>query len=173
LKPGRPRKGAHRGAAMATTQTFHGGRHGGALWGSGGRVVRTRSEEGLRRGKKRGGGGVTRRPFSGRRHAREERDGGGGPVGVRPREGGGGGLAMAHARAGGLGHERVRSGGGNPGTAAPCCARGRQGKRERRARVGETDEWGLANRGKGAGDRWGWLHCRWFKLNQTEPNQFE
>jgi hypothetical protein len=84
-----------------------------------------------------------------------------------------GGLAMAHARAGGLGHERVRSGGGNPGTAAPCCARGRQGKRERRARVGETDEWGLANRGKGAGDRWGWLHCRWFKLNQAEPNQFE
>jgi hypothetical protein len=37
---------------------------------------------------------------------------------------------MACARAGGHGQECVRSGGGSPG------------KRERRARVGETDEWG-------------------------------
>jgi hypothetical protein len=111
--------------------------------------------------------GVARRPFSGQRHAR-----GGGPVGARPREGGGG-LATACPRAGRPGHECVRSGGGSPGTAAPGHARGRQGKRERWARARETDKWGPSNRGNGAGDRWGRLQCRWFKLNQTELNQFE
>jgi hypothetical protein len=57
LKPGRPGKGAHRGAAMAAATQISveevaraiRGRHGGARWGSGGRVARARarSEEGL------------------------------------------------------------------------------------------------------------------------------
>jgi hypothetical protein len=80
---------------------------------------------------------------------------------------------MARARAGAPEHERVRSGGGSPRTTAPGRAQWRQGKKERRARAGETDEWGPANRGKGAGDTWGQLQCRLFKLNQIEPNQFE
>jgi hypothetical protein len=49
---------------------------------------------------------------------------------------------MTRARAGGPGYERVRSGGDSLGTVASGHARGRQGKRERRVRVGETDEWG-------------------------------
>jgi hypothetical protein len=49
---------------------------------------------------------------------------------------------MARARAGAPEHERVRSGGGSPRTTAPGRAQGRQGKKERRARAGETDEWG-------------------------------
>jgi hypothetical protein len=49
---------------------------------------------------------------------------------------------MTRARAGGPGYERVRSGGDSLRTVASGHARGRQGKRERRVRVGETDEWG-------------------------------
>jgi hypothetical protein len=134
------------------------GRHGGARWGS--------------------GGGVARCPFSGRRHVIEERNGRGvwSVCGHVKEEGG---LATACAQARGPGHERVQSGGGSLRTAAPDRARGRQGKREREGRgrwrpmSGDDLRWGPANRGKGVGDRWGWLQWRWFKLNQTEPNQFE
>jgi hypothetical protein len=66
----------------------------------------------------------------------------GGPGWVHHAEGGGGVLAMARTRARGLRHEPVRSDGGSPRTAAPGRAWGRQGKRERRARAGETDQWG-------------------------------
>jgi hypothetical protein len=52
-----------------------------------------------------------------------------------------GGLAMARARAGGPGHEHVRSGGGSPRTAAPGRTRGRQGKREKGERTGKAGRW--------------------------------
>jgi hypothetical protein len=52
-----------------------------------------------------------------------------------------GGLAMACARAGGPGNERVRSGSGNPGTVASGHAWGRQGKREKGERAGEAGWW--------------------------------
>jgi hypothetical protein len=77
--------------------------------------------------------GVPLHPFSGRRHVREERDGG--PVGARPR-GGGGRLATMRARAGGPDTSGVRSGGGSPRTAALGHTRGRQGKREKGEKAG-------------------------------------
>jgi hypothetical protein len=96
------------------------------------------AREERRRGRN-GRGGIGRHPFSGRWHASEERDGG-----VRSARGHvkeEGGLAMARARAGGPGHEHVWSDGGSPGTTAPGRARGRQGKREKRERVGEAGRW--------------------------------
>jgi hypothetical protein len=86
------------------------------------------------------------------------------------------------------GHAERRMGGGGPAgvggatcawsatamtpAATPGHAWERQGKREKGESRG-AGEWGPANSGKGAGDRWGRLQCRWFKLNQIELNQFE
>jgi hypothetical protein len=77
--------------------------------------------------KREEGGGSARRPFSGRRHAREEGDGGW----VRSARGHmkvEGGLAAARARAGGPGHEQVWSGGGSPGTRRRVARRGGRGR---------------------------------------------
>jgi hypothetical protein len=101
----------------------------------------------------------------------------GGPVSARP-SGEGGGLAMACARAGGPGHERRAVGWRQPGDDGAVSRTGeageeREGRERGRLVSGANSVWGLANRGKGVGDRWGRLQCRWFKLDQTEPNQFE
>jgi hypothetical protein len=69
---------------------------------------------------KRGMGGVR----SARGHVKEE-----------------GGLATACAQAGGPEHERVRSGGGSPGTAMPGRVQGRQRKREKGERAREAGRW--------------------------------
>jgi hypothetical protein len=82
--------------------------------------------------------GVARRPFSGRRHAREERDGGGGPVGVRPREGGGG-----------AGHGTRSSWG--PRTRACAVGRRQPGDGGTVLRAGEAGE--EREKGEGGGDR--------------------
>jgi hypothetical protein len=79
-----------------------------------------------RRGRNRCGG-IGRRPFSGRRHASEERDGGGGPVSARPCEGGGG-----------PGHG-VRSSWG-PRTRARAVGWRQPGDGDARSRAGEAEE---------------------------------
>jgi hypothetical protein len=82
--------------------------------------------------------GVPLHPFSGRRHVREERDGG--PVGARPR-GGGGGLATMRARAGGPGHERCAVGRWQPedGGAGSHAGEAREEREGRES--GGADEW--------------------------------
>jgi hypothetical protein len=137
--------GAHReaaAAAMAAQLAVRSGRGvdvGADEWST----TRGGIAQGELRGRRgrNGRGGIGRRPFSGRRHVSEERDG----WGVRSARGHvkeeEGGLATACARAGRPGHERVWSGGGSPGTATSDHAQGRQGKREKGERVGEAGRW--------------------------------
>jgi hypothetical protein len=89
-----------------------------------------------------------------------------------------GGLGMARARARVPGHERRVVGQRQPRDSGAVSRTGEAGEeregRERGRLASRADSgWGPANKGKGAGDRWGQLQSRWFKLNQTEPNQFE
>jgi hypothetical protein len=137
LKPGRPRKGAHRGAAMATTQTFHGGRHGGALWGvEGGWCARGVKKvcDGAKR--EEGVGSLGAPLVAG--GTRGKRGMGGGPVGVRPREGGGG-----------AGHGTRSSWG--PRTRACAVGRRQPGDGGTVLRAGEAGE--EREKGEGGGDR--------------------
>jgi hypothetical protein len=71
-----------------------GGQHGGARWGSGGRVACTQSEEGLRQGEKRGVGSLSAPLVAGGTRGKR---GMGGVRSVRGHVEDEGGLDMEHA----------------------------------------------------------------------------